>query len=110
MHLRIFDVAKDVPIGNISESIVSNGSANNPAEHDLSEREKGTFDIWLRRLWSEKDGYITKFLETGTTPNKQKPVEIPLELRSRSEIAEAYCFFAPLLIAYWWKRLTDLVL
>jgi len=110
MHLRIFDVARDVPIGNISEAIVSNGYANNPAEHDLSEREKDTFDIWLRRLWSDKDGYITKFLETGTTPNKQTPVEIPLELRRRSEIAEAYCFFAPLLIAYWWKRLTNLVL
>jgi 1-acyl-sn-glycerol-3-phosphate acyltransferase len=110
MHLRIFDVAKDVPVGNISNSIVSNGSANNPAEHDLSEREKDIFDIWLRQLWLEKDGYITKFLETDTTANKQKPVEIPLELRNRSEIAEAYCFFAPLLVAYWWKKLTCLVL
>lgn len=110
MHLRIFDVAKDVPVGNISNSIVSNGSASNPAEHDLSEREKDIFDIWLRKLWSEKDGYITEFLEAGTTINKQKPVEIPLELRKKSEMPEAYCFFAPLLIAYWWKRATDLVL
>lgn len=110
MHLRIFDVAKDVPVGNISNSIVSNGSASNPAEHDLSEREKDIFDIWLRKLWSEKDGYITEFLEAGTTINKQKPVEIPLELRKKSEMPEAYCFFAPLLIAYWWKRVTDLVL
>lgn len=110
MHLRIFDVAKDVPIGSISESVDSDGSAHNAAELDLSEREKVTFDIWLRKLWSEKDDYITKFLETGTAPNKQKPVEIPLELRKRSEIAEAYCFFAPLFIAYWWKRLTELML
>ncbi|KAG8219973.1 acyltransferase-domain-containing protein [Butyriboletus roseoflavus] len=109
MHLRIFDVAKDVPICNISESIIPNGSANTRAELDLSEPDKAVFDIWLRKLWSEKDDYITKFLETGTAPNKQKPVEIPLELRKRSEIAEAYCFFAPLFMAYWWKRLTDLV-
>lgn len=110
MHLRIFDVAKDVPIGNISEPTVSNGSANKPAEPDVSEREKVVFDEWLQKLWSEKDDYITKFLETGTAPNKRKPVEIPLELRNRSEIAEAYCFFAPLLMAYWWKRLLGSVL
>lgn len=110
MHLRIFDVAKDVPIGNISESIISNRSANSPAKSDLSEHDKAIFDIWLRKLWSEKDDYITKFLETGPAPKKQNPVEIPLELRKRSEIAEAYCFFAPLLMAYWCKRLTDLVL
>ncbi|KAH0838470.1 acyltransferase-domain-containing protein [Lanmaoa asiatica] len=110
MHLRIFDIAKDVPIGNTPGSIVSNGSANNSAEPNLSEREKDIFDIWLRKLWSEKDDYITKFLETGTAPSKQRPVEIPLELRKRAEIAEAYCFFAPLLMACWWKRLTDWVL
>lgn len=110
MHLRIFDVALDVPIGNISKPIISNGSANSLAELDLSEREKDIFDVWLRKLWSEKDEYITRFSEKGTTVNKQRPVEIPLELRKTSEIAEAYCFFAPLLIAYWWKRLTDLVL
>ncbi|KAF8140072.1 acyltransferase-domain-containing protein [Boletus edulis] len=110
MHLRIFDVAKDVPIGNALNSIISNGSANNLAELDLSEREKDTFDIWLRKLWSEKDDFITYFLETGTTPHKQEPVEIPLRLRNKWEFGEAYCFFAPVLIAYWWKKLTDLVL
>lgn len=106
----MFDVAKDVPIGDISRSIVSNGSVDNPADLDISECEKDTFDLWLRKLWSEKDDYITKFLETGTIPNRQNPVEIPLELRKRSEIAEAYCFFVPLLVAYWGKRLTDLML
>ena len=110
MHLRIFDVAKDVPIGNISKSILSNGSANNLAEHDLSEREKDIFDLWLRKLWAEKDSYITQFLETGATFNKQKPVEVPLKLRKHREIVEAYCFFAPVLVAYWWKRVTDLLL
>lgn len=82
---------------------------NNPVQLDISECEKVTFDLWLRKLWSEKDDYITKFLDTGTTPSRQKPVEIPLELRKRLEIAEAYCFFVPLLVAYWWKRLTDLM-
>lgn len=110
MHLRIFDVAKDVPIGNTSESVVPNESARNSVEFDLSEREKVEFDIWLRNLWLEKDVHITQFLETDTAPNKQIPVEIPLELRTRSEIAEAYCFFAPLFMTYWWKRLTELVL
>lgn len=111
MHLRIFDVAKDVPIGDISKSAVSNGSANDSVEFDISEDEKDTFDVWLRKLWSEKDDHVTKFLETGTstTPDKQQPVEIPLELRKRSEIAEAYCFFVPLLTAYWGKRLMDLM-
>ena len=107
MHLRIFDVAKAVPIGDISKS---EGSVNNTAELDISERDKVTFDLWLRKLWTEKDDYITKFLEAGSTPNQQTPVEIPLELRKRSEIAKAYCFFAPLFVAYWGKRLTDLIM
>lgn len=110
MHLRIFDVAKDLPIGDISGSILANGSANNFVELDLSERDKETFDIWLRELWSKKDDYITQFLESNTTSSKQKPVEIPLQLRKKREIAEAYCFFAPVLIGYWWKKLTDLLL
>ncbi|KAG9314536.1 acyltransferase-domain-containing protein [Chiua virens] len=111
MHLRIFDVAKDVPIGNISRLSVANGSLNDSAEFDISEREKAIFDMWLRKLWSDKDDYITKFSEADatSTSNKQQPVEVPLELRNKWEIAGAYCFFAPLLAAYWWKRLTNLV-
>lgn len=110
MHLRIFDVAKDVPTGSTFNPVLSNGSANDVSELDLSECEKDTFDAWLRKLWSEKDDYITQFLEIGTSPKKQQPVEIPLQLRNKWEIPEAYCFFAPVLVAYWLKKLAHLVL
>jgi len=109
IHLRIFDVAKDVPIGNISEPVSANGSADSPAKLELSECEKTAFDTWLQKLWSEKDNYITKFLETGKTLGDQSPVEISLELRETSEIAQAYCFFAPLFMVYWCKKLMDFV-
>jgi hypothetical protein len=37
-------------------------------------------------------------------------VKIPVELRHRSEILDAFCFFWPASIAYLWRRLVDEVL
>ncbi|KAF9243936.1 acyltransferase-domain-containing protein [Melanogaster broomeanus] len=113
IHLRTFDVAKDVPIGDISESdpgVIPNGTGGAGAvEVDFSEYEKTIFDMWLRRLWTEKDEYITKFLERDTTPSGQEPVEIPLGLRNKSEIAHAFCFFAPAVATYGWRKLANLL-
>ncbi|KIK98802.1 hypothetical protein PAXRUDRAFT_823470 [Paxillus rubicundulus Ve08.2h10] len=113
MHLRIFDVAKDVPIGDISGSnpgTIPNGFGKSVAEVDFPESEKITFDVWLRRLWAEKDEYITEFLERRTKPNGQRAVEIPLELRNKSEIARAFCFFLPAVVTYGCKKARDLLL
>ncbi|KIJ68231.1 hypothetical protein HYDPIDRAFT_24530 [Hydnomerulius pinastri MD-312] len=111
MHLRIFDVAKDVPIGDISTSnpaAIPNGFGESSIEVDCPESEKTTFDLWLRKLWTDKDEYITKVLEVGA-PSGQKPVEIPLELRNKSEIADAFCFLAPAVATYGWKKLATVL-
>ncbi|KAG1715640.1 hypothetical protein ID866_1522 [Astraeus odoratus] len=107
MHLRLFDVARDVPIGNISNSNTSaivNGTWN--PTPDIPESERVNFDRWLRELWTSKDQYITRFLEGDAQVVKQKSVEIPLELRDTVEVAGAYCFFAPAIATYIWAMLT----
>jgi hypothetical protein len=112
MHLRIFDVAKDVPIGDISASnpgIIPNGSGQSAVDVDFPESEKMIFDVWLRRLWGDKDEYITEFLERHPTPNGQRAVEIPLELRNKSEIARAFCFFLPAVVTYGCKKVGNLL-
>lgn len=104
MHLRLFDVRGDVPIGDLSSS-VSNAdvSAQDAVEVDIPAEEKEKFDIWLRDLWSEKDEAITKYYETGTldtVPEVSTAVDIPIKLRRKREILDACCFFFPAGVAY----------
>jgi len=112
VHLRVFNVAQDVPIGEVSTSnpVVPKGPSNgHAAEIDFSEEEKKKFDLWLRELWWDKDRLITRFLETGTfaaeKPDATTKVEIPLELRRKREIADAFCFFIPALVGCLWAKL-----
>lgn len=61
MHLRMFDVATNVPIGDLSKTnptVIPKSSS--PVEVEIPETEKATFDIWLRELWREKDEAITR--------------------------------------------------
>jgi hypothetical protein len=109
MHLRQFDVSS-VPIGDISstnKTTIPKVSKNNvhAVEADVPQNEKDTFDEWLRQLWRDKDAYIDRFLE-AKDKDRQKPVLIPLELRSRREILDAFCWFLPaaaigLAVRYW---------
>jgi len=103
MHLRVFDVSKDVPIGDISASnpnVVPKGQPNGHAvEVDFADEEKATFDLWLRELWRDKDESIVRFHETGFFVAgklyETASVDIPLELRNKHEISDAFCFFLP---------------
>ena len=87
MHLRMFDVARDVPIGDLSSArpdFLPNGSSHSHSpssspsayaptrsssstpptgatEVDIPESEKTAFDAWLRQLWTDKDDFITAF-------------------------------------------------
>ncbi|KNZ73498.1 hypothetical protein J132_03262 [Termitomyces sp. J132] len=80
IHLKMFDVATDVPI-----------------------EEKKTFDVWLRELWQEKDDLITVFLQTGSfRVSGMSPIEIPVKLRRKREILDAFCFFLPAGVGYLW--------
>jgi hypothetical protein len=108
MHLRVFDVGKDVPIGDISASnpnVPPKGQANgHTVEVDFPDNEKEKFDIWLRKLWRDKDELIVKFHESGSfmagKPYEKASVVIPLELRHKREIPDAFCFFLPALFGY----------
>ncbi|KAI6158758.1 hypothetical protein EDD17DRAFT_1779270 [Pisolithus thermaeus] len=101
MHLRIFDVAKDVPVGDISNcklTTMTNGqAASSLVETEVPEGERVHFDEWLRELWACKDQYITRFSRT--------PVQVPLELQDKVQVAGAYCYFAPAVVAYAWSKL-----
>ncbi|KAG1885690.1 acyltransferase-domain-containing protein [Suillus subluteus] len=103
MHLRIFDVAKDVPIGDISgtnPAVIPNGSNHEPVEVDFPDQEKTVFDEWLRRLWMDKDEFITTFHRSDCFPSGHPgAVEIPLELGSKREI--------PLAVYVLWSRLVQ---
>jgi len=110
IHLRIFDVASGVPIGVMptGKSRKDGSLDQHPSDVEITEGEKEKFDVWLRELWQEKDESITRFLETGSffkgrqaTPG----VEIPLKLRRKREILDAFCLFLPVCACYLWGRI-----
>jgi len=109
MHLRIFDVAKQVPI---EDAIIANGSFDpHVIENGVPEGDKANFDVWLRELWTCKDQFMTEFLEGDVSKvSRSEAIEIPLELRSKTEIPTAYCFFAPVVATYILEKLAKLFL
>lgn len=108
MHLRIFDVAKEVPIGEVSKrkpTNMANGrGASSLVESEVPEGERMRFDEWLRELWTCKDRYITRFLD-GDASVAQSPVQVPLKLQDKVQVVGAYCYFAPVAVAYAWSKL-----
>ncbi|ETW87460.1 hypothetical protein HETIRDRAFT_31375 [Heterobasidion irregulare TC 32-1] len=117
IHIRRFDVAKEVPIGNIFTSN-SNGLSNDSAattilEAEVPEVEREVFDLWLRERWVEKDRFMQRYLDTGTFsshPKTQPPVIIPLQLRHRREVLDAFCFFVPAIAGFVWSKVRDIAL
>jgi hypothetical protein len=111
MHLRLFDVGKDVPIGDVSASnpnvIPKRDDKGRAVEVDFPDEEKEKFDLWVRQLWRDKDDMIVKFHETGSfaADKETSCVDIPLELRTTREIPNAFCFFLPALFGYVFAKL-----
>ena len=96
MHLRLFKVTTDVPVGNLSamrKGTIQNGNSSatkHSVEVDIPPAERTAFDEWLRELWQEKDGFITEHLNSGQASNRS--FDIPLKLygkRKPSEIVDA---------------------
>jgi hypothetical protein len=112
IHIRRFDVATDVPIGNIPRSIPRN-SANGLSRGqilggDVPEEERQTFDVWLRDRWIEKDKLMQRFHDTGSfssTLDKYPEIDVPIQLRRRREVLNAYFFVLPALVGYAWAQL-----
>lgn len=106
MHIRLFEVAKDVPIGDITQANpeatpTETKEGARALEVEIPEREKTEFDLWLRELWRDKDTEIARYLQTGTFDTRgEKPVLIPLKLRKTREVLDAFCFFLPVTLIY----------
>jgi len=104
----MFDVTA-VPIGNLdgtSKSTAPDPKAKRTVEVDIPSEEKDIFDIWLRKLWEEKDNSMDKFFDSQSlAPQEAAFVDIPLKLRRKREILDAFCFFWPASFAYLWGRL-----
>ena len=105
MHLRMFDVRKDVPIGDLSATnpttLPKSSEDKRTVEVEIPETEKAAFDLWLRELWAEKDESISRFYDTGRLcVSSSSPVEIPLKLRRSREVFDAFCFFLPVALVY----------
>ncbi|KAF8167908.1 acyltransferase-domain-containing protein [Crassisporium funariophilum] len=110
IHLRMFDVSGGVPIGDLAETSgvkTPDPRAKRIVEVDIPADEKDTFDVWLRKLWQEKDESMDRFFETGVFDVEETTVpyvEIPLKLRRKREILDAFCFFWPGSVAYLWRK------
>ena len=105
MHIRVFDVSRDVPIGDISATNpnVLPQNKGNGVETEVPEDEKEAFDEWLRGLWREKDPMMVRYLEAGTFAEEgEKEVVIPVKLRSGWEALAPFGFFAPDVVG--WAR------
>jgi len=111
MHIRRFDVAKEVPIGNISQTRGNSGALPHDSPHgqmvQVPEDERQVFDTWLRDRWTEKDQLIQHFYDTGSFSSslkKHPEIQVPLQLRHKREILYAFCFFVPLIVAFIWAQ------
>lgn len=104
VHMRLFDVREDMPVGDLSASGLNTDVADQDAvEVDIPDEEKARFDLWLRNLWKEKDEAIARYHEAGTLnspPEGSMTVDIPLKLRRKREVLDAFCFFFPAGIMY----------
>ncbi|KAF9650669.1 acyltransferase-domain-containing protein [Thelephora ganbajun] len=98
MHVRVFDVSRDVPIGDISATNpdVLPQNEGEAVEAEVPETEKEVFDGWLKNLWREKDSMMVRYLETGSFAEEgEKEVVIPVKLRSKWEALTPFGFFIP---------------
>ena len=111
MHIRRFDVAKDVPIGDISRAM--SGTPNNDPSSvqmlgvDVPEDERQAFDVWLRNRWTEKDQLMQRFHDTGSfssSLDKYPEINLPLQLRHKREVLDSFSFFIPAIVGYAWAQ------
>jgi len=129
LHLRLYNVRRDVPIGDVRESDGIGRGA------DATEEEKKVFEGWLLERWREKDRLMDEFYCDGEFQStKDKPVEstaasgigggdaqpdarlssrdrwlIPLQLRSRREVLDAFAFFIPALAGYGLSKVKSII-
>ncbi|RPD63108.1 hypothetical protein L227DRAFT_572947 [Lentinus tigrinus ALCF2SS1-6] len=114
MHIRKFDVNREIPIGNVLASnpnVLPNGSAKSTVEVDIPETERDAFELWLRDLWREKDKLMGRFLDTGylsaaaESGTSTASLVVPVRLKHSYEVLDAFCFFVPAVVGWAWSKL-----
>ncbi|KAJ7102195.1 acyltransferase-domain-containing protein [Mycena belliarum] len=104
MHLRMFDVATNVPIGDLSKTNAAvNPRSSSAVEVEIPEKEKASFDVWLRELWHEKDMSMTKWFNGASFG--EPSFEIPLRLRNKTDMCNGLGFFLPTIVGYVCSRI-----
>lgn len=116
MHIRKFNVAQEVPIGDLSATNSSVVPSEEPQagkthadaiEVDIPEAEKEKFDEWLRDLWRHKDDDIERYLNTGSfTSDPKEVLEIPVALKRKRDALDAFCFFVPAVVGWLFSRMS----
>ncbi|KAF7982033.1 hypothetical protein HWV62_30292 [Athelia sp. TMB] len=121
MHVRVFDVARDVPIGVVAGAGKEKGNGHAkagleggekaPAEVEFPAAEREAFDGWLRALWADKDTMIERFHATGSFGEKADAtrVDVPVALKTRREALNAFAFFVPGVVGVLWARVAHLL-
>ncbi|KAI0757160.1 acyltransferase-domain-containing protein [Daedaleopsis nitida] len=114
MHIRKFDVNRDIPIGNVSATnpdVIPSGSTKDTVEVDIPEAEREAFELWLRNLWREKDKLMARYLDTGylsasaESASPSASVIIPVRLKHSYEVLDAFCFLVPAVFGWAWSKL-----
>lgn len=114
IHIRRFNAANDIPIGDLSASRArkrpssrkDSGKAT-AVEVDVPERERRAFESWLRALWREKDVLFERYYDIGSfARDDQDELVIPLRLRNLKEYFDAFCFFGPIVL---WRVIVKLM-
>jgi len=91
LHLRMWQ-AKDLPIGDMSDSATRGAEA--------TQLEKDAFDKWMLERWREKDRWMDGFYINGEFPTDKGRYERTLEVHNPIEIAQAFCFFVPVIVGW----------
>lgn len=104
IHIRRFDVCRDVPIGNVfhrNNSLPNGISKTSVSEAEIPASEHEEFDQWLRDRWHEKDALMDRYLKTGSFVDQpESTLKVPMELRDLREVLSVFCFVIPA-IAEW---------
>lgn len=103
-HIRVFDVKKGVPIGDLTETEPSDIQPT--VEVDVPEVERVAFDGWLQSLWREKDASFDRYYATGSLAKagEKGAIDLPVELRRTKDILDAFCLGIPAGFVYVWRK------
>lgn len=124
LHLRLYDVKRDVPVGDLVYRAERNATASTNTlsrsemekNKDPTSEESAVFDAWLRDIWYQKDALYERCLSTGTFERRESErttddsdgllaatssnTEIPIQFRSKLHILAAFAFFLPIIASY----------